>query len=297
MLVLRRRCADKRGIGARRPTWLLAIAHRLIILAFGTSTPELAVSVDAAIQGHGDIAVGSVIGSNIVNIAFVLGATAVFRCLPTSAALAHRDLPYLVFLTGLSVLLLHDLQLSRIEGLILCLSLLLILWQTVYHYRGRNKQPNDSCPAVVPSTAWRCVGLSVIGVLLLVVGAEVLVASSIGLATMLGVSESIIALTVTAVGTGIPEIAVTFLAVARGQHAMALGNVVGSNLMNLGFVLSLSAMASPLTASGLGWLPLMTLLALRVGLWWLVLATRGLSRWVGVSLLSAFGLYNVALIA
>lgn len=280
-----------------------ALGHRLslsptliglLLVALGTSTPEVAVSVGAALQGHGDIAAGNVVGSNIINIALVLGIAAAVRRLPANVSIYRRDLPALMALTVIAVLWLGDGSVSRIEGLVLFTSVLAYLGYTVSVRRAYYAQRPQTAAKL--SSAWRGLGQTVIGVTLLVFGADWLVAGGVGLARAFHVAESTIALTVTAVGTGIPEIAATLVAVARGHYALGLGNIVGSNLMNLGFALGLAALVAPFSTSGLGWFPLTTLVIVTLAVWVVVTIQRMVTRWVGAALLMAFGVYQTTLL-
>lgn len=266
----------------------------LLLVALGTSTPEIAVSVGAALQGHGAIAAGNVVGSNIINIALVLGTAAVVRRLPADDSLYYRDLPALVGLTFLAVIWLGDGFVSRTEGLVLFAAVLAYLLYTLSVGRGHYALQPES--GTTPSSALRAIGQTVVGVTLLVFGADWLVAGGVGLARAFNVAESTIALTVTAVGTGIPEIAATFVAVARGHYALGLGNIVGSNLMNLGFALGIAALVAPFSTVGLGWFVLTMLVILTLAIWVIVMIQRMVNRWVGVALLMAFGFYQVGLL-
>jgi cation:H+ antiporter len=267
----------------------------VLIVAVSTSLPELAVSLDAALRGHGDIAAGSIVGSNIVNILLVLGAGAVIGHVAASAELRRWDLPFLLILTALSILMLSDFHVGRLEGALLLTATVALV---IHRIRVTPAKAAVDTPALsARESSWRSVGAVTLGVCLLVVGAEAMVSSGVGLAGRLGIPEAVIALTVTAIGTGIPEIAATLLAVSRGHHDLALGNIVGSNVMNLGLVLGISSLAAPLTMVGLGWLPLVTMAVATIGLWLLVTWSPGLRKWSGVALLAGFGCYQVALLA
>ena len=266
----------------------------LVIIAIGTSLPELAVAIDAAIRGHGLIAVGSVVGSNIVNITLVLGAGALIGSIPISRDLIRREFPVLTLVTAVSVVMLGDFRLTRFEGLLLTVSIIAIL---VNRLRA-NRPELAAISATTEPQGSKVRNLFVVltGVFLLVAGAEAMVASGIGLARDFGVSEALIALTVTAIGTGIPEIAATILAIARRHHLMVLGTLLGSNLINLGLVLGLSALIAPMDVTGLGWTPLLALMAATAGLWLLVSIIATLNRFWGISLLGLFAVYQVFLI-
>ena len=263
----------------------------LLIVALGTSLPELAVAFDAALRNYGDIAVGSVVGSNIVNITIVLGAAAVVGLLVASDETRQWDMPFLLVLTLVAVWMLADGHLGRAEGLTMftLLSGLLI-------HRVRSQTTNRPPVEALQGKPWRHLTAVAIGGALLIFGAELTIAGCTGMAQALGVSDAVISMTLVALGTGIPEIAATLLAVGRGQHQLALGNIVGSNLMNLGLVLGLSAFVRPLVSNDVGWVPLSMLLSVTVLFAALTYLLRGIHRRSGWLLLGAFGCYQFALV-
>lgn len=237
----------------------------LVLVAFGTSAPELAVSLDAAIRSHGDLAAGNVVGSNMVNAALALLVLGIVARLPPVRSLAERDLPFLLLLSLLTALMLLDQHLSRWEGAALLLATAAFLGHVL-----RARQLPPACLAAPPgrrAALWKSVLFALGGIGLLVVGGEAMVHSGIGIARALGVSEAIIAMTVTAVGTGVPEISATLIALWRGHAALALGNLVGSNIMNLGIVLGSSSLVAPLQTPGMTLTPLSLLLVLTLTTW------------------------------
>ncbi|MEM8767827.1 MAG: calcium/sodium antiporter [Pseudomonadota bacterium] len=272
---------------------LSAAVTGLIIVAVGTSLPELAVSLDAAVHGFGAIAVGNVVGSNVVNITLVLGAAALFAAMPVDESVRRFDLPVLVLLTAFAIFLIADQALSRLDGILL---LLVIGGLLVYRVRSSEGACSITSDNDGRSTGFHLLRLG-IGVVLLVVGAEAMVASGIGMAEYFGVSEAVIALTVTAIGTGIPEIAATLVAVSRGHNQMAMGNIVGSNLINLGVVLGLTGLLAPVANSGIGVLPLTMLGAMTLLLWLFCRLFAGLKPWTAVALLSIFGVYQLVVVS
>ena len=268
----------------------------LVIVAVGTSLPELAVSVDAAIHGHGAIAIGNVVGSNIVNITLVIGAGALLTSLAPNSELLERDLPVLVVVTLLAVWMLADGSLGRLEGAALLLTITAFLAYRVL------RQPDVLTPVHAgrsesdAGTGRVTVGLAV-GLVLLIAGAEAMVASATGLARDFGVSEAVIALTVTAIATGIPEIAATLVAIKRGHTELALGNIVGSNLINLGVVLGLTGAIAPVVGASIGFVALAMLVGMTLLLWALLMLLPLVHRWTGFTLLALFGAYQVAIVA
>jgi cation:H+ antiporter len=221
----------------------------LTVVAYGTSSPELAVSAQASRTGQADLALGNVIGSNIFNVLFILGISALICPLIVSSQLVRLDVPIMIGASGLTFLLALDGRLSRVEGILL---LFLIAAYTGYLIRQGRRKPS---PRVATSPKRRSgsipvqIGFVLAGLAVLVLGSRWLVNGAVEIAEALGVSRIIIGLTVVAVGTSLPEIATSVVASIHGEREMAVGNVVGSNIFNLFGVLGLAIVVSP---SGIG---------------------------------------------
>lgn len=215
----------------------------LTVVAIGTSSPEIAVSLQAAFSGQGAITLGNIVGSNIANIMLILGVAAMFGPLPVDRQIFRRDLPVMIGASLLTLLLALDRVLSRVDGAILLIGLIAYLWvmwpRDVYAVHQNHLHHHH----------WRVrvlqVAMMVGGLTLLVLGAHWLVDSAVTFATWFGVSELIIGLTIVAVGTSLPEIATSVIAGLRGERDIAVGNVIGSNVLNLLFVLALTMLLSP----------------------------------------------------
>lgn len=284
------------GIGERARLSQAVIG--LVLVSAGTSAPELAVSLGAALQGLGDFAAGNVVGSNVVNIAVVLGLAAVIRTMSVERGLTRRDLPLLVLISAICVWMLADGHLGRLEAVILFLFTVgNVLW-ALYQARadGGHAGAADEIPAEIPSSVPKSLGLLAIGVLILVASAEALIRSGTSLAESFGVSDAVIALTVTSIGTSIPEIAASLIAAAKRQNDIAVGNVVGSNLFNIGIVLGITGTVAPIDSSGVGILPLTVMMGLTVGLWLLAMTIGRIHRFMGAVLLAGFVGYGFALL-
>lgn len=228
----------------------------LTVVAFGTSAPELAVSVSAAWSGQADIAVGNVVGSNICNVLLVLGLSALVAPLVVTPRLIRLDVPLMI---GVSILLYGlalDGRLGRWEGLLLFAGSIIYTGFAVSKSRRDNfkakrisESPGDAADAASSFPQGKQlgynVGLIVVGLIMLVVGAGWLVDGAVAAARWLGVSELIIGLTIVAVGTSLPEIATSVVASLRGEREIAVGNVVGSNLFNILVVLGLTSLVAP----------------------------------------------------
>ena len=220
----------------------------LTFVAVGTSAPEIMVGIRACLAGSGEMAIGNAIGSNIANIGLVLGITAMVRPLPFSQSTLKREIPWLLGATALALFCIFNLYLGRIDGLILLAGLGFLLFRLSRAGQGEpglaeNIQSElDELPDMrnLAAAAWFFAGLAV-----LLFSADVLVAAASEVAERFGVSEMVIGLTIVAIGTSLPELSVTITAVLRGHADMAIGNVVGSNILNILAVLAIPALMAP----------------------------------------------------
>ena len=262
----------------------------LTVVAFGTSAPELVVSVQAALAGAGGIAVGNVVGSNIANVGLILGIAVLVRPLATDPALIRRDLPVLIVATLLVGGLLLDDRIGAGEGVLLLAGLVAYLgWNVV---TARRQQGDADVLVEVPDGAvWRDLLFVTGGLVALVFGADLFVDAAVRLAESVGVSNAVIGLTVVAIGTSLPELATTVIAAARGESEIAVGNVVGSNVFNLLGILGASALVRPLEAPGLGASDVAVMAAFAVGLVGMLLTGRRLVRPEAAVLLLGYAVY------
>ena len=228
----------------------------LTVVAFGTSAPEMAVSVSGALSGNADVALGNVVGSNTFNILFILGLSAALSGLTINQRLLRLDIPILIVISVIAYALAWNGLVGRLEGIVMFIGIIAytgwLIWQSrkdaptesaevKQEYEDSTRKAEGS--ALTKSTAFQ-VGLVVAGLVLLVLGSRFLVDSAIEIASALGVSELVIGLTIVAAGTSLPELATSVLAAIRGQRDIAVGNVVGSNIFNLLAVLGASATVS-----------------------------------------------------
>jgi len=225
----------------------------LTVVAYGTSAPEMAVSVQSALSGQADIAVGNVIGSNIFNVLFILGVAALITPLIVSGQLIRRDVPLMI---GISILLFWmslDGQLGWWDGLILFLGIIAYTTGSIWQSRRETQQLKDEYAQEFgreqPPKGTRQMALQLLYILvglgLLVLGSTWLVNGAVAIAKLLGVSQLVIGLTIVAAGTSLPEVATSIVASLRGERDIAVGNVVGSNIFNILSVLGLAALVSP----------------------------------------------------
>lgn len=220
----------------------------LTVVAFGTSAPELAISLQSGIAGEDALLLGNVIGSNIFNVLFVLGISALVAPLVVSKNLVKLDVPLMIGVSILLYLFAWDGLISQVEGGVLFLMLVTYLIYVVYHARkSKNESPETN--GSITGTAhnnWLWDGIFIImGLVLLVLGARWLVDGAVTFAEYMGVSSLIIGLTIVAVGTSLPEVATSVLASFKGQRDLAVGNIVGSNLFNIMCIIGLTALVLP----------------------------------------------------
>lgn len=225
-----------------------ALVIGLTVVAFGTSAPELAVSVKSAWAGQAELAIANVVGSNIFNVLFILGLAALISPLVVSKQLIRQDVPIMILVSVVAVLMAWDGTLGRGEAVLLFTGL---LGYTAFLFVQGRRQGMDTADEEVaelirrPVPAWQNLLLVAGGLVLLVAGARWLVQSAVQIAASFGVSEAVIGLTIVAAGTSLPEVMTSVIATLKGQRDIAIGNVVGSNVFNILCVLGLSGLVSP----------------------------------------------------
>ncbi|MEX0662132.1 MAG: calcium/sodium antiporter [Balneolaceae bacterium] len=220
----------------------------LTVVAFGTSAPELAVSIKSSLTGQEAIALGNIVGSNIFNVLFILGIAALILPLTVSKQLLRLDVPLMIVLSIVVFLFSLNGVISKTEGIILVLGLLVYIFFLIYQNRKDNAAEPDRVISESKSgkSMWaKNIILVIVGLALLMVGSQWFLNGAIMIAQYFGVSELIIGLTIVAAGTSLPEVVTSVLAAIRGERDIAVGNVVGSNIFNLLSVLGISALVAP----------------------------------------------------
>lgn len=262
----------------------------LTIVAFGTSAPELTVSLSAALKGSSDVALGNVIGSNIFNIAVILGITAVIRPPSVHVDLIRREIPIMIFVSMLGFGLVSYGHIPRIAGIVLFLGLCAY---TVLSIRAARKQPLGEPPelSTEASPVWICAVFIVAGLGTLVLGSHLFVAGSVAMARDFGVSEAVIGLTIVSAGTSLPELATSLVAAVKKESDVAIGNIVGSNIFNILCILGLTASVQPIQVGGIGMRDAAFMLGLSMLLLPFAFSQRSISRGEGCVLLFIYGLY------
>jgi cation:H+ antiporter len=275
-------------------TGVSPLAVGLTVVAFGTSAPELAVSVDAALSGASDISIGNVVGSNIANILLILGLAALMQPVVVQAKLVRVDAPLMLLVSLALVAVLADGNASRIEGAVLLLGLAAYVGFTFRGARLEAPEVRAEIASVAPEEQMRApvsVFLVLVGVTSLVGGGHLLVLAAVELATLLGLTQATIGLTVVAVGTSLPELATSVVASRRGQGDIAVGNVVGSNIFNVLGILGATAVIHPLALGAITWIDLGTMVVVAATLTAMIATRLCLGRVEGALLLAGFVAY------
>jgi len=259
----------------------------LTIVGFGTSAPEMLVSVQAALAGSPGIAIGNVVGSNIANILLILGLSALIAPLLIPVRQLWRDLGFMLAATAILWVMLLDGDITRLEGVGLLTGLVIFI---VVAFTTGKQAPEEATEGDMPQ--WKAWAYTIAGLVVLVIGARFLVDSATDIARSFGISEAVIGLTIVAVGTSLPELATSVIAAIRKQTEIAVGNIVGSNIFNIFGILGTTAVLAPIPAeSRFALIDMPWAAGTAVGLTVLAFLLGGLPRIAGVALLAAYGGY------
>ena len=227
----------------------------LTVVALGTSLPEALVSVQASLDNQGGIALGNVIGSNILNIALILGLSALIQPLKVDSHIVKADVPLLVGASFLLMVLLEDFHISRMEGALLLLGIVFYVCGNIMTVKRtspeEDKMEGMEIPEDPSKNLFRDIGFLILGLIALAFGSSFLVSGAVDLARIWGLSEALIGLTIVSIGTGTPELATALMAAYRKTADIAIGNAVGSNLFNIMFVVGLAGLVAPMDATGI----------------------------------------------
>lgn len=231
----------------------------LTVVAFGTSAPELVVSLKAALIGNSAISLGNVVGSNIANIALILGLAALVRPLEIHTKVIIKEIPIMIVVSILLLLLLIDGEISCLDGLIFVTGIVVYTIVSVMMARKeKNKQVNDEFKEGLKSRFGISVSIALVvgGLALLIVGANLFVQAAVAIAKLFSISDAIIGLTIVAVGTSLPELVTSIVAAYKNESDIAVGNVVGSNIFNILSILGITALIVPISSSGISYVDL-----------------------------------------
>ncbi|MFT7686495.1 MAG: cation:H+ antiporter [Candidatus Azotimanducaceae bacterium] len=289
---------------AKRFNWPPLLIGMLII-GFGSSMPEMVISALSSLQGNPGLALGNALGSNITNIALILGVTAIISPLAVHSTVLRRELPFLILITSfLAILLYRDGSLDRIDGVGLIATFFLLMAWSIY---AGLKTESDHLGEMVAQelqevmSLQRAVIYTALGLIVLVASSRVLVWGGIEIATLYGVSDLIIGLTIVAVGTSLPELAASIAAVRKNEHELALGNIIGSNMFNTTIVLGIAGVISPTPIENAALardFPVMAILTIALfimGYSFLRTGKGMINRWEGALLVIAYVGYNAML--
>lgn len=228
----------------------------LTIVAFGTSSPELVVSLSAGYQGSSEIAIGNVIGSNICNIALILGIAALIRPIHVQLSLIKTDITIMVIISVVVFLFILDGEISKFEGVILVISLMAYIYYNVW--QSRREKNADLAEIDIPKTKTNKLVLDilliVVGLMLLILGANTFLEGAVRIAKFIGASNSVIGLTVVAFGTSLPELATSIVASVKDEGDITIGNAIGSNIFNLLMILGVTGLFFTINTSGISYI-------------------------------------------
>ena len=275
----------------------------MVVVGFGTSAPEMAVSALAASQGNPGLALGNAYGSNITNIALILGITALLAPIAVHSQVMRKELPILILVTAFAGWQLWDGDLSRMDAIGLMLAFVVLIGWSIY--QGL-RQPDDALATemteeVNAMPVRKAILWLVVGLLLLMISSRILVWGAVDLATTFGISDLVIGLTIVAVGTSLPELASSIIAARKGEHDLALGNILGSNLFNTLAVVGIAGLIAPMpVAPEVLTRDFPVMAALTLVLFAMCYGFRGpgrVNRFEGSALLLAFVAYTVYLLA
>ena len=274
---------------------LSALATGLTIVAFGTSTPELIVNLEAAKLGEGGLAVGNVVGSNIANIGLILGLTVLIKPVKLDVRIIRKDIYIMLAASLVAFAFLMNDRMGRVEGMALAAGIIGYVWfnlQAASKARNSSKAEFEAGLAKLKGSAWLDLVFVAGGLSALMLGGHWFVTGAVALAQSLDISPAVIGLTVVAVGTSLPELATTAVAAYRGHGDIAIGNIVGSNIFNILAVLGFTSTIMPLNRGEITNTDLLVFLLSGALLLRLMQSRSRLDRWEGLLLLSSFIAYT-----
>lgn len=287
----------------RIPTFVIG----LTIVAFGTSAPELAVSISAALKGSNDIAIGNVVGSNIFNTLVVLGASAAITPIAVEKGMIKKDYPLSIFAAILLGVLSLDMllfrapamSLGRVDGIILLIAFAFFMYTTVkagLKERETISSEQEEALSNMHMPMWKSILILVVGLAGIVIGGDMSVEGAKEIARIFGLSEALIGLTIVAFGTSLPELVTSVIAAKKGESDIAVGNVIGSNIFNIFFILGTSATILPMNVSSTYLYDIGMLIGVMVITYIPIAKTRRVGRPMGIAMVLAYVAYTVYLI-
>lgn len=263
----------------------------LTIVAMGTSAPEAAVSITAAMKGNADITIGNIVGSNILNILIILGISSVITTIAVAKSTMKYEIPIMIAITFLLLFVGMDGNVTFIEGIILLVAFAAYLAYVFRMAKDNKEEPEETKEL----TVIKALALTVIGLVLIVWGSDITVEAAKALARTFGLSERFIGLTIVALGTSLPELFTSVLAARKGNADIAIGNIVGSNIFNILFVIGVSALITPIPFQAAFHIDTLVAVAAAVILLLCSLKDKCLKRWHGVIMLGSYFIYFIYL--
>lgn len=284
------------GAGLALRMGVSSLVVGLTVIAYGTSSPELVVSIQAGLSGNGAISAGNIIGSNICNILLILGAAALVHPIATHTQVIRREIPLMIGASIITAALMSDGTVGRIDGLALLAGIIVYTWLTLRDARQEGtptleaefKEEVPAKPVSMPAA----IGLVIGGLLILAVGSHIFVGAAVNLAESWGISQAVIGLTIVAIGTSLPELATSMVAAFNRNTDVAIGNVVGSNLFNLLGILGIAAVIQPLDVRDISLIDLGIMVASAVFLLPMIQIRKVVGRREGLLMLAAYVAYT-----
>lgn len=266
----------------------------LTIVAMGTSAPEAAVSITAGIAGSNEIAVSNIVGSNIFNMLVVVGVCAIMKPFELDRAILKRDFPVNIGASVLLILMmLTGSVIGLVDGIVLLLLMIAYIAMLVISALKNREESTDDIKTMSPVLSIICI---VGGLVAIIFGGDLVVDNATAIAKAVGWSETFIGLTIVAIGTSLPELVTSIVASKKGENGLALGNVVGSNIFNILFILGLSSSISPITIDSRAIANVIFLIVMTVAMYILCVTQKKLGRVAGISMVSLYVLYTVYLV-
>jgi len=273
----------------------------LTVVAFGTSLPEASVSITASLSGSEGISFGNVIGSNIFNLLVVLGASAIFKPVPVNRDIIKKDFPFSIIITVATLFLGYnifvsttgDMMFTRADGVVLLILFSIFMYYTISSAKSSKTKSDKKCETL---PKWKEILFIVLGIAAIYFGGEFVVKSASYFAKILGLTESLIGLTIVALGTSLPELVTSIVASKKGENDIAVGNVVGSNIFNILFVLGFATVIKDMSIDINGMFDIIILTVSSIAVYFTVLKKKHISRAIGITMIIAYVAYLIYII-
>ena len=260
----------------------------LTIVAFGTSMPEFFVSMASAVKGTSDMALGNIVGSNIFNTLMIVGVSAAVAPMVISKNTVRKDMVFAMVAALMLMVMCLDNELSRVDAILLFIVFIIFMVYTLRMAKDKNEEEETQMKTM---NGWLAAGLMVLGLACLIVGSNIFVDGATKIAKSLGVSDAVIGLTIVACGTSLPELATSVVAAKKGRAAIAIGNVIGSNVLNILMIVGVTGMIIPMDLHGITWIDMTVMTVGMLILWGFSYTKFKIERWEGFTLTFIFVAY------